>query len=299
VPEVLCLDCDPEFEAGLRAAGHTVHVGAMGYGRIGRLLTHPPHEADAIISNITSPVCFDMKTWGAGSGNLGDPEFVPLTDVTDEEIALPRRPMTVPGGPKTQPRYQLVYESQIESVHSSSVFRPHHITRAVERAGVPVLFLLNQKWIRHTKWFPNAIGLQWEIKRTSAGRIRRQGELERIFPEYTSLVQLPVRYHLTRGPFRDDPKLALTAQVAVCNEVGEEFGHVVRLGHGTVWAVPGCVDNLDFALRFLQRLKDVRGAGVPAAEPQLKALLLKPLGQALSGLPTPTVWHGSRAGGVG
>jgi hypothetical protein len=198
--EILCLDCDDAFMAALSSAGHRVQNNRLGYGRRGRVMTHPPHEVDAIVSNITTPLCRDLRANRFGDWSLRDAVVPPRDDRA--QLQEPVSPRAVAPGVPARSAYELVNEGLLASSFVRQPFSQHDVLKAVERAGVPTLFFLNDLWLRHASNFPNAIGLTWEVQATVAYRVQCVGELSRIFPEYGSSLsfEMPLRRKLTRGP---------------------------------------------------------------------------------------------------
>jgi hypothetical protein len=63
---VISIDTEPETVEALRAEGHAVEMGEIGYRTGQQLLVAPPHESDLLICDLRRPACFDATNWGPG-----------------------------------------------------------------------------------------------------------------------------------------------------------------------------------------------------------------------------------------
>lgn len=70
-----------------------------------------------------------------------------------------------------------------------------------------------------------------------------------VFPELESDIRLarPVLYEITEGSLHrcpGGPLPDMRTEVVVTNAAGQQFGHVVKLGDGAVWAIPKLDDTV-------------------------------------------------------
>ncbi len=59
MPDILCLDTEPETVASLRRAGHNVAEAPFGYRNGVRQLSVAPHDFDLIVCDLRNPACFE------------------------------------------------------------------------------------------------------------------------------------------------------------------------------------------------------------------------------------------------
>src|SRR5271170_5666369 len=120
---VLCIDTEPETVADLRAGGHEVFEGSMGFRSGARYQPHPPHEFDAILCDLHKPACYDSAWWGPHKNDNNHCKLVDNPQV-GWRVANGRR----------RPTFPLIQRSQMQSAHVGH-FSGQTIVDAILKAG--------------------------------------------------------------------------------------------------------------------------------------------------------------------
>ena len=183
---ILCIDTGSTTSEALLAAGHGVFAGTLGYTDKQPRLATPPHEVDLVICDLTRPACYDSNWWGPGRNDNFQCTVVPDPPIAWKRIADGRE----------VPRYQIVHRSQMLTVPPHT-FGAGDVHRAVSRAGVPLLFMLNPEWQAHVSYdSPDVSGLVWRFAPTTAERIEVLSHWRPPFPSLRGKSGLPDRSHL-------------------------------------------------------------------------------------------------------
>jgi hypothetical protein len=137
---VLCLDTEPATIEAIRAKGHSVAVGNLGY-RTGMFeQPHPPHEFEAIICDLKKPACFDGTHWGPGANN----------NTQCKIVEKPTDQMILQSG-SSVPRFKLIQGQQIKTLGRAN-FDGHAVLNAVIRGGSHVFLMYNPEWVACTRF---------------------------------------------------------------------------------------------------------------------------------------------------
>ena len=265
---VLCIDTDPATAQALVTAGHEVFAGTLGYTDGQPRLAMPPHEVDLIVCDLRKAACFDSDWWGPGRNSNFQCTIVPNPPVEWRRV-----------NDRLVPRFRIIQESQMRPRPPGS-FGASEIHRAISRAGVPLLFMLNPEWLQHAGHYsPNLAGVVWRFDLTSAERVEVRDPLVTAFPEIEKDVAFvrPLLYEIAEGPHQRvggaaEPRMTVRAVVA--NAVGQQFGQVIEMGNGAIWALPRIEDNAGFIVLAASRIDALRLSaaapkphGVAAANP--------------------------------
>jgi TIR domain len=264
---ILCIDTDPATAEALRAAGHRISVGTLGYTDGRPRLATPPHEVDLIVCDLRAPACFDATRWGPlGNSNSQ------CTIVQNPRVAW------VNQGGAVLPHFRMIQTSQMKDAQPRS-FGPDDVYTAISRAGVPFVLMLNPDWLHHqVSWEPlNICGLIWRLSPTKADKVEIREPLRSEFPEIDREIRLdrPLLYAIDEGPLNratGKPDPFVKTRIVVTNAIGQQFGHVLELGKGIIWALPKLEANakwLSLAVSRLDRLnlKTVGGPSPAEAAP--------------------------------
>lgn len=255
---ILCVDTDGATADSLRAAGHEVFAGTLGYIDGHPRLAMPPHEVDLVVCDLSQPARFDSTWWGPGRNDNFQCTIVPNPPV--QWIRTSERVL---------PRYQILERSQMHPPPPGS-FGPAEILRAVSQGGVPFIFMLNPEWLQHSGYYgPDVTRLLWRFHLTRAERVEVSGPLAAVFPEVERDLRFmrPLQFEITDGPRPVGANgLTMTVHNVVTNAVDQRFGQVVEVGKGTIWAVPRLEDNAAFLVLAASRPDALRIApGAPQA----------------------------------
>lgn len=101
MPNVLCLDTEPETVEALRLEGYTVKTGDLRYRTGLRSLDDPPHEFDLLICDLKRPARFDIRKWGRENDNFRCKIEESVQDYIINDGGRPR------------PTYELIKSTQI------------------------------------------------------------------------------------------------------------------------------------------------------------------------------------------
>ncbi len=264
---ILCIDTDTATAEALKAAGHSVSVGSLGYTDGRPRLATPPHEVDLIFCDLREPACFDIDYWGPGRNDNFHCTIVKKPSVVWQKI-----------NGEDVPRFRMIQRTQMGAAPPRS-FGADDVYRAISKAGVPFILMLNPDWLNHhVRWEPlDLCGLIWRFAPTRAERIEIREPLRSAFPEIEAENRLarPLLYEIREGPssratLKPDP--AVTSHAVVTNTIGQVFGQVVKLGDGAIWALPKLDDTVKWILLAVTRLdrlslKTVRGPSPAKAAP--------------------------------
>jgi len=245
---VLCLDTEPETVQTLRAAGHIVETGEIGY-RTGRpIIMTPPHEFDLLISDLRRPACFDATHWGPG----GNDNFKCKIEKSINDVTYLYK------NGRARPKFELIKTSQMPP-RPEGTFGPSDVFRAVDLAGIPMLLFLNPEWIRHIAYrSPNFFDMRWNFERTKATKLMLTPLIKDILPEIDDSISLavPLEFHLADSAHWQDvfAKHFFSPSVSlITNAVSQVFGEVVVLNKGAIWALPQFDDNARVCNILLER----------------------------------------------
>jgi hypothetical protein len=259
---ILCLDTEPETIADIRAKGHDVAVGNLGYRTGIFQQPHPPHEFEIIICDLKKPACYDAMNWGPGGNDNYQCTIVKST--TDE---------TYTQSGSSVPRYKLVHGKQIREIGPKN-FDGHAVLNAVVQAGSHVLLMYNPEWARHVSWsFPNFAGLSWTPIKTIANKAIILPPLESILSKTTTPPQItfPIQYSMSQPYARAEAlKASIKTHPLVTNTVGEHFGQLVTTSKGSIWIVPRFENNSAFLEAAIASLKQF--SQIPIEPPVHKPL---------------------------
>lgn len=154
--------------------------------------------------------------------------------------------------------HQVIHESQLGPVVPGT-FGPADVLAAVE-AGVPAILFLNPEWVqRVSTGFPEFFGMRWKVRRTMSRDVTLHPLLISAFPALKSIpFARPVYYAITDGPdihVREGKRRSQKIQAAsiVTNKVGDVFAQSVRVGTGTIWAIPPTKDNAAFTVAAIDQ----------------------------------------------
>ena len=157
---ILCIDTDPAAAEALRAAGHAVFAGSLGYTDGRPRLATPPHEVDIIVCDLRMPACFDTNEWGPGRNDNFQCTIVEQPGVAWRIINGQHRP-----------RFKIIQQPQMAPRPPRS-FTAEDVHRAVSKAGIPMLLLLNPEGLNHVGDEPlDVCGVIWRFAMTRAERI--------------------------------------------------------------------------------------------------------------------------------
>src|SRR5260370_21536278 len=217
--KVLCIDTEPETEAAIRAAGHTVSSVEMGY-RTGRRNFHaPPHEYDLIVCDLKKPACFDSTHWGPGKNDN-------LHCTLVKELSNAGRVQS----DKLIMNHQLIQETQLPRVIAGT-FAPTDVFRAISQAGVPCLAFINFEWARRVAHaFPNCFSMRWDFNRTTSVKFIADRVVSSTIPELLTPIGIktPIQIAIASGPRLPAEFRAKTvAQPLVTNAVEYVFGQLI------------------------------------------------------------------------
>jgi len=247
---VLCIDAEPETEAAIRTAGHTVSSVEMGY-RTGKRNFHvPPHEYDLIVCDLKKPACFDSTHWGPGANDNFHCVLVKeLTNggrVRNEELIM---------------NHQLIKESQLPKVLPGT-FGPTDVFRAISHAGVPAIIFVNFEWARRAAFdFPNWVGIRWSFRRTRSLKFSVNGALSSIIPELSTDIgfRSPLETVISDVPrMSRECKATISVQPVVTNAVGDVFGQLLQVGGGVLLLIPECKDSAAIINLVMSRLETLK-----------------------------------------
>jgi len=254
---ILCIDTDAATALALMAAGHEVFAGTLGYTDGQPRLAMPPHEVDLIVCDLRSPACYDSDWWGPGRNDNTRYKIVANPPVAWKEIRG-----------QTYPRFPIIHEGQMHGREPGS-FGPTEINRAIAKAGVPFVLMLNPEWLQHVSYSsPDFANISWHFGLTKADRIDVAPPLITKFPEIEQSLHFarPLSFEILGGPtLRGDgiglggsSKADLTVHPVVSNVVGQQFGQVIEIGKGTIWALPKLRDNVAFLLLAAERVDSLQ-----------------------------------------
>jgi hypothetical protein len=269
MPRILTLDTEPETIAVLRAAGHEVAEGELGYryyegaSRKGKPIErqpHPPHEFDVVVCDLRCAACYDSRKWGPGQND----NF----NCTVE--ASPREGYTRSRDGELRPFFRLVHRGHIVKALPHS-FTGAHVLTAIVEAGTQFVLFLNPEWIRHLNYeFPDWVGLGWGFAQTVANQVIGTSLLIKALPEYGSafVPELPLKFQIVHGPSspgdRYGPRCANPTtwgyEILATNVIKQVFGQVVTLGRGRVWLLPPFANNAAVLVSLLSDLDRLSGA---------------------------------------
>lgn len=263
---ILCIDTAPATGEALVAAGHEVFAGTLGYTDGQPRLAMPPHEVDLILCDLRKPACFDSDWWGPGRNDNFQCTIVPNPPVVWKRVH-----------DRLLPRFKIIQESQMGPRPPRS-FGALEIHRAISRAGVPLLIMLNPEWLQHAGHYsPNLADVVWRFDLTKAEQVEVTDPLVTAFPEIEKDLRFvrPLLYEIAEGPLQCVGSAAeahMTVRAVVANAVGQQFGQVVEIGKGVIWALPKIEDNAGFIVLAASRIDALR----------LSAAAQKPHGVALA-----------------
>lgn len=256
MPRVLCLDTEPETAKALRSARHTVDEGLIGY-RNGRFKQpYPPHEYDAVVSDLIKPACYDADWWGP---HKNDNMHCKIVEKPTEKYIRRDGQLT--------PKFKLIHSGQIVQVGSHN-FTGADVLSAVRKAGTNAFLFLNPEWIRHLSYeFPDWLHLGFQLERTVANVVHSTKALQLVLPEFGTDIsfKLPLRYFVTYGPLfgthdgrprciRDKNTTTCGDTPLVLNSVDQAFCRAAKFERGSVWALPQFKNNADAMILLLSRL---------------------------------------------
>jgi hypothetical protein len=237
--------------------------GELGYGNTVRQQPYAPHEYDAVIFDLRAPA-------------LVHPNCHYLPEKIKERLSkLVRNPIDEDQPPRgiserrwnfdeeirARRRCKLIPEELITKASHHISFGPREILLAVGKAGTHVFLLLNPEWLE--RGFPNVVDLDWSVSRTHAEQVVLDQRLMTLLPELENELSIkrPLRFKFYRAPKPPgDTRLKpipIKCVPIVYNKVGEEFGHLVLFGAGTIWALPAFDDNDSALALVLSRLDRV------------------------------------------
>ena len=149
------------------------------------------------------------------------------------------------------------------STASGSHSQDSDTTLAITKARVPALWFMNplEGSVKPTQ--PLIPGISWQLEYTSVSRIEIEDAILAIFPDLDALLKRPSRLRIASKSIslRDPPPIA--ALSIAKDRMGLSIGEVFRIGDGRIWCMPACISNGAFAVRFAERLEQVKQLPVP------------------------------------
>ena len=265
---VLCIDCEPETVAGIKAAGYGAVSVELGYRTGKRNFVAPPHEFDLMVCDLKKPACFDSKDWGPHGRN--DNFRCTIVEAVSGEAYLRNGRLYY--------RHRLIQETQLPPVIPGT-FGPNDVFRAIKDGGVPFVLLLNNEWVKRAASFPNFFNVSWVFKRTIATRFSIDKILSDRLPELGGAIRitLALQNSISEGPTARlyAQRFSVIGFPLVTNSVGDVFAQLTTLGAGNIWLLPPCDDNTLLITRIASYLSAFRSAHVPG--PEVKTAAREPL----------------------
>ncbi len=265
---ILCIDTDAGTVGALQAAGHEVFQGTLGYQDGRPRVETPPHEVDLIVCDLWKPACYDSDRWGPGLNDNFTCTVVPNPTVEFKQVHG-----------RTVPRFRLVQQTQMTPNPPGS-FGRDDIRRAISRAGVPAVLMLNPDWQHHVAHESVDIcGVQWRFALTKAERIEVRDPFSSVFPEIEKEIRIarPLLYEIVeeQAPRRGNSDTVGIDGIVV-NSVGQQFGQVVRIGAGALWAIPKLEDNAKILVLAASRIDALRPRPSAKATKSLDTIVTAP-----------------------
>jgi hypothetical protein len=261
---VLCIDCEPETAAAIRADGHKVDSGSIGYSSGVVNQPYDPRVYDAVICDLRRPVCYNNELWlSAGQAPAS----------YSERTAPGEAYRRISG--RLVPTFQLIRRVHMR-VAAGRHFGGEDVLDAVTGFDRQMLLFLNPEWIRHLgEEFPDWVALAWKFQKANARKATPDAALKAVLPEVDlSLpVRLPLREQIVAGPLArsvaeiswdfellsgfEKRSSGARSRSIIGSQTGQSFGQLVRTnpsGRGAIWALPCFSDNALAARLFVSRL---------------------------------------------
>jgi len=254
---ILCIDTEANTAEALMAAGHEVFAGTLGYTDGHPRLAMPPHEADMLVCDLRTPACFDSNWWGPGRNDNYHCQVVPDPPVQWKQIDR--------GG--VVARFQIIQAGQMNAAPPGS-FGSEDIHRAISKAGVPLFLMLNPEWLNHMGYHsPDFAGVRWRFKLTRAERVEINEPLASTFPEVERQHRFvrPLQFEIVEAGNTIGAEMRVSQ--VVTNAVGQQFGQMIQIGKGAIWALPKLEDNVGFLTLAASRVDAPRPAAAEARPP--------------------------------